>query len=213
MTAGKFITFEGGEGTGKSTHTKLLRERLCSAGHEVVLTREPGGTSGAEAIRDLLVTGDAERWSPLSETLLNFAARDDHLARVIRPALERGVWVICDRFTDSTRAYQGAGGGIAQSFIEAIDAEVVGQTQPELTVIMDLDPSEGLSRADGRSAVEGAAEDRFESKTLAFHQTLREAFLAIADAQPQRCVTIDSSRSQEDVGQEIWDHIVSRLKP
>ena len=186
---GRFITFEGGEGAGKSTQVARLTEALRSQGIDVVRTREPGGSTGAEQIRDLVLNGAAERWSPMTETLLMYAARADHLERTIRPALAAGQWVLCDRFADSSRAYQGAGGGVDAAFIEQMDAAVVGSDQPDLTLIFDLPVEIGLARALGRG---DASEVRFESKGHAFHQRLREGFAAIAAAHPDRCRVIDA---------------------
>jgi dTMP kinase len=196
---GFFITLEGGEGAGKSTQLTRLAEHLRSSGREVVTTREPGGSQGAETIRALLVRGEADRWSPMSETLLLYAARSDHLERTIRPALERGAVVISDRFADSTRAYQGAAGGVDPVFIGALEAEVLGTTRPDLTLILDLPAEVGLSRA----AERGAAEARFESKGLAFHQRLRDGFLAIARAERRRCRVIDAAQPIDRVTEAI----------
>ncbi len=199
MRAGLFITFEGGEGAGKSTQVRLLAERLKAAGRAVVTTREPGGSPGAEAIRALLVQGEADRWSPMAETLLFYAARTDHLERTIRPALERGAVVICDRFSDSTRAYQAAGGGVETAFVETLEQTVLGDTRPDLTLILDLPAERGLERALGR----GGGEARFESKGLAFHRRLRDGFLALAAREPGRCVVIDADRSVDAVARSI----------
>lgn len=207
MTRGRFITFEGGEGTGKSTQAAVLAERLRARGLEVVQTREPGGSPGGEAIRDLVVRGDGERWSPTAETLLMYAARADHLERVIRPALARGAWVVCDRFADSTRAYQGAAGGVAARLIEAIDAEVVADAQPDLTLIFDLPPEAGLSRAARR----GGDEARFEGKDVAFHQRLRDAYLEIAVRHPGRCALIDAAGDRAEVADRVWRAVEMRL--
>jgi dTMP kinase len=207
VTRGKFITFEGGEGAGKSTQARRLCDRLRAAGHEVVQTREPGGSAGAEVIRNIVVAGDAERWSPMTESLLMYASRSDHLEQTIRPALTAGRWVVCDRFADSSRAYQGAGGGVASDFIEALDRGVVGGDQPDLTLIFDLPVEEGLQRAFGR----GLFETRFESKGLAFHQRLREGFLAIARAHPGRCVVLDATGSEDEVAARVWDAVTARL--
>ena len=207
MTRGKFITFEGGEGAGKSTQARRLCDRLRAAGHEVVQTREPGGSPGAEVIRNIVVAGDAERWSPMTESLLMYASRSDHLEQTIRPALSAGRWVVCDRFADSSRAYQGAGGGVAPDFIEALDRGVVGNDQPDLTLIFDLPVEEGLQRAFGR----GLFETRFESKGLAFHQRLRDGFLAIARAHPDRCVVLDATGSEDEVAARVWDAVTARL--
>jgi dTMP kinase len=206
MTQGRFITFEGGEGAGKSTQLKLLAARLA-AGREVVTTREPGGSPGGESIRALLVNGAADRWSPVTETLLMYAARRDHIERVIAPALERGAWVLCDRFAFSTRAYQGAAGGTDPLLISALEHHVLGSVTPDLTVILDLPTDVGLARAGGR----GDAESRFESKGLAFHERLRAAFLDIARAEPQRCAVVDAAPGQDVVTQSIWKAVALRL--
>lgn len=200
MTRGRFITFEGGEGTGKSTQVARLVERLTAQGLEVVRTREPGGSPGAEAIRALVVSGDADRWSPRTELLLMYAARSDHLERTILPALEAGHWVVCDRFADSSRAYQGAGGGAAAELIETLDHGIVGAHQPDLTLIFDLPVETGLERALGR----GAAETRFESKGLAFHRRLRDGFARIAAENPARCRLIDAAGTPDRVSERVW---------
>ena len=206
---GRFITLEGGEGAGKSTQARRLAERLRVAGHEVVLTREPGGSPGAESIRALLVTGRADRWSPTTEALLMYAARRDHIERTIAPALERGAWVVSDRFADSTRAYQGAGGGVPASFIQALERYVVGETRPDLTLILDLPVDAGLARAAGRDH----AETRFEAKGADFHQRLRDGFLAIARVETDRCAVIDASAAPVAVEAAIWDAVAARLAP
>lgn len=209
MRRGRFITFEGGEGGGKSTQLKLLAERLRGMGLELVTTREPGGSPGAEAVRDLLVQGAADRWSPLTETLLMYAARRDHLERVITPALERGAWVLCDRFADSTRAYQGAAGGAPAELIATLERHVVADQWPDLTLVLDLPAETGLERAAARAGLE----TRFESKGAAFHARLRQAFLDIARAEPDRCVVVDAARPLEAVSQAVWDGVVARLEP
>ena len=206
MTQGSFISFEGGEGAGKSTQIRRLAERLSAAGHDVVVTREPGGSPGAEAIRDLLVNGSADRWSPVTETLLMYASRRDHLERVIRPALAQGKVVLCDRFADSTRAYQGAGGGTPASLIAAMEEHVLNGTIPTLTLILDLPAEVGLSRAEARG---GAA--RFESKGLDFHQRLRAGYLEIARQEPERCVVIDADAELDAVTAAIADAVAERL--
>ncbi|MGH7024160.1 MAG: dTMP kinase, partial [Caulobacteraceae bacterium] len=183
MARGFFITLEGGEGAGKSTQAARLAERLRALGRTAVTTREPGGSPGAEAIRDLLVHGDADRWSASAETLLMYAARQDHVERVIAPALARGAVVVCDRFADSTRAYQGAGGGANATLVEALEADMRLTCWPNLTLVFDIEPAVGLARASGRAG----AETRFEAKGLAFHERLRAAFLAIASGEPDRC--------------------------
>ena len=207
MTRGRFITFEGGEGSGKSTQAGRLAERLRAQGIEVLLTREPGGSAGAEAIRQLVVNGEGERWSPLTEVLLMFAARNDHLERTIRPALAAGHWVICDRFADSSRAYQGGGGGVPQPFIEQLDRAVVDDDQPDLTLIFDLPVEEGLERAFGR----GLFETRFESKGLGFHERLRQTFRDIAAHHPERCRLIDARGTEEEVAGRVWSTIEAAL--
>lgn len=207
MTRGRFITFEGGEGAGKSTQAARLAERLGARGLEVVRTREPGGTPGAEALRGLLVDGPADRWSPLAEALMMNAARSDHLDRVIRPALARGAWVICDRFADSTRAYQGAAGGLAAEAVERLETLVVDGTKPDLTLVFDLPVEVGLARAGVREG--GAA--RFESKGADFHARLREAFLAIAAREPDRCAVIDAAGSPDQVFSAVLGAVDARL--
>jgi len=200
---GRFISFEGGEGAGKSTQVKALVARLRQSGLEVVQTREPGGSPGAEALRDLLVRGDAGRWSPLSELLMMYAARSDHLEKIIRPALARGAWVVTDRFADSSRAYQGGGGGVPQAFVEAIDTAVVAETQPDLVIVMDMPVEAGLKRALGR----GDQENRFESKGVPFHERLRQAFLDRAARVPERYRVIDADRTIEAIAGDIWDQV------
>ena len=209
MRAGRLITFEGGEGTGKSTQVRRLAARLRESGLDVVLTREPGGSPGAEEIRRLLVTGRADRWSPLSETLLLYAARSDHLDRVIRPALGAGAWVLCDRFADSTRAYQGAAGGVPSGLLSLLEREVLAGDVPDLTLVLDLPVEAGLGRASGR----GDAENRFETKAAGFHARLREAFLEIAVSEPERCVVIDAAGDEEAVARAVWDAVSERLQP
>jgi len=211
VSRGVFITFEGGEGAGKSTQVRRLADRLAASGHEVLATREPGGSEGAEAVRALLVEGAADRWSPMAETLLLYAARADHLERLIRPALARGAVVISDRFADSTRAYQGAAGGVAPSFIDTVERTVLGETRPDLTLILDLPAERGLSRAAGR----GGAEARFESKGLDFHQRLRDGFLALAASEPGRCLVIDAAQSVDRVADAVSsavDAVLARLE-
>lgn len=208
MTRGRFITFEGGEGTGKSTQVARLVDRLRAQGREVIRTREPGGSHGGEAIRELVVRGSADRWSARTELLLMFAARSDHLERTILPALEAGHWVVCDRFADSSRAYQGLAGGAETAFVEALDRHVVGRDQPDLTLVFDLPAEVGLERALAR-----AQEDtRFESKGIAFHQALRQAFQAIVEAHPERCRLIDATGSVDEVEARVWA-AVERLAP
>ena len=207
MSRGRFITFEGGEGAGKSTQARRLAAAMRAAGREVVETREPGGSPGAEAIRALLVRGEAERWTPTADALLMYAARSDHLDRVIRPALARGAWVVCDRFADSTRAYQGVGGDVGAGFIQALEIGVVGGDWPDLTLIFDLPVDAGLARAGDR----GGAEARFEAKGAAFHERLRQAFLDIAAREPDRCVVIDAAQSMDAVEAAVRAAVDARL--
>lgn len=201
VARGRFIAFEGGEGAGKSTQVKALAERLRASGIDVVQTREPGGSEGAEALRDLLVQGDTGRWSALSELLLMYAARSDHLEKVIRPALARGTWVICDRFSDSSRAYQGAGGGVAAHIIDQIDHAVVADTQPDLVLIMDMPVEAGLRRAASRAD----KENRFESKGLVFHERLRQGFLERAAIMPERYRVINADQPVDTVRKYVED--------
>jgi dTMP kinase len=207
VARGRFITFEGGEGAGKSTQLKRLALRLEAGGREVVATREPGGSPGAEHIRALVLNGSADRWSPVTETLLMYASRRDHVERVIRPALERGAWVVCDRFADSTRAYQGAAGGTDPAFIAALETYVLEGTRPDLTLIFDLPTEVGLQRAHARAG----AEMRFESKGLAFHERLRAAFLEIARTEPERCAVIEATGSLDEVETAVWAAVEARL--
>jgi dTMP kinase len=207
VSRGRFITFEGGEGAGKSTQLKRLVTRLQDQGREIVATREPGGSPGAESIRELVLNGAADRWSPTTETLLMYAARRDHIERVVRPALERGAWVVCDRFADSTRAYQGAAGGVRPELISALEAQVLEATRPDLTLMFDLPPAVGLERAQARAG----GEMRFESKGIAFHERLREGFLAIAEAEPGRCAVIDANAGLDEVEARVWAAVSGRL--
>ena len=207
MNRGRFITFEGGEGAGKSTQARRLAERLRALGLPVTTTREPGGSPGAEALRGLLLEGATDRWSPTSETLLMYAARADHLERTIRPALQRGEWVICDRFLDSTRAYQGAGGGASAALIEQLERSVVAADRPDLTLVFDLPVDEGLARAHARAG----GEARFEAKGEVFHKRLRAGFLAIAEREPERCVVINAAPAVEAVEAAVWAAVAARL--
>ncbi|HLO78439.1 MAG TPA: dTMP kinase [Magnetospirillum sp.] len=207
MTRGQFITFEGGEGAGKSTQLKMLAEALARAGIEVVTTREPGGSKGAEAIRALLVTGEVDRWDAQTEALLHTAARRDHLSKTVWPALERGAWVVCDRFADSTLAYQGYGHGLSKDFITGLTRLAIGDFTPDLTLVLDLPVEDGLKRAGGR----GGAEDRYERMGTDFHQRLRQGFLEIARSAPDRCAVIDATTDLDAVHQAILRTVKSRL--
>jgi len=205
---GKFITLEGGEGAGKSTQIERLADRLQGRGLKLVTTREPGGSPGAEDIRNLLVTGEPGRWSAMTEALLFAAARNDHLNKTIRPALEAGKWVICDRFADSTRAYQGVAEGLSAEAIETLDKLVVGETQPDLTLILDLPVKVGLERA---THGKGGDENRYERMGTDFHERLRKAFLEIARAHPERCVVINASGAPDKVADAIWSAVTQKF--
>jgi dTMP kinase len=207
MARGRFITFEGGEGAGKSTQLKRLAETLRGRGHEVVTTREPGGSPGAEQIRALLVSGDPDRWDGMTEALLHFAARRDHLRRTVWPALEAGAWVLCDRFADSTLAYQGFGHGLPHQDIRDLYRLAVGDFKPDLTLILDLPVETGLTRAAGR----GGDEDRYEKMKGGFHQRLRDGFLSIAATEPDRCAVVPADRPLDDVTAAILAVIDERL--
>ncbi len=201
----RFITLEGGEGAGKSTQIKKLAEALTKSGVKNLVTREPGGSMGAEQIRELLVKGSTDRWDVLTETLLVFAARSDHVARTIKPAL-LDKWVLCDRFTDSTYAYQG-GRGLARETIRRMEALVLHDFRPDLTLILDLPVEEGLKRAHARGGA-----DRFEKFDLAFHEKLREIYLAIARRDRERCVVIDAARDEHEVAHDIWMTVKKRYR-
>jgi dTMP kinase len=208
---GKFITFEGGEGGGKSTQVKMLASVLRESGQVVVTTREPGGSPAAEDIRDLLVSGAVERWSAMAEVLLNYAAREMHVAQTIEPALARGDWVISDRFADSTMAYQGYGGGVERARIADVHAATLGDFKPDLTLILDLETEEGLARAGKRLAEQKSAEDRFERMERDFHDRLRKGFLDIAEAEPARCRVIDAAGDIDAVQTRIRDSVSERF--
>ena len=208
---GRFITFEGGEGTGKSTQSRLLAERLRGMGLSVITTREPGGSPKAEAIRHVLLSGAAKPLGPEAEAMLFAAARDDHLNQTIRPALEQGTWVVCDRFADSTRVYQGALGQVDPRLITKLEKITVGDTRPDLTIILDVPAEVGLARAHARRG-EGEV-DRFEGETLDFHTRLRDAFRQLALSEPERCVLVDSSEPKDKVTETIWAAVNRRLEP
>ena len=207
MNAGRFITLEGGEGTGKSTQIRRLAAALGEKGIQVLATREPGGSPGAEQIRKLMVEGEPGRWDAITETLLAYAARADHVARTIGPALMAGTWVISDRFNDSTFAYQGAGRGVPRETIRRIDAAVLDDFQPDLTLVLDLDVKTGLERALSR----GHSEDRFEKFGADFHEKLRQSFLDIARRNPERCRVIDAGGTEEQVAEAILAAVSRRF--
>lgn len=206
---GRFITLEGGEGTGKSTQIQRLVSRLAQEGIETLATREPGGSPKAERLRDLILGGAVAPLGPVAETLAFAAARIDHVDVTIKPALEDGCYVICDRFMDSTRAYQGALGNVDIRLIDQLEQIAVGSVRPDLTIILDLDPDVGMKRANQRRA--SGTPDRFEAEDIAFHKKVREAFLAIAASQPDRCVVIDASASADEVEKAIWEQISKRF--
>jgi dTMP kinase len=204
---GRFISFEGGEGSGKSTQIKLLAKRLDAAKLRAIVTREPGGSPGAEIIRHLVLSGMGKLLGPEAETLLFAAARDDHVRTVIEPALAKGTWVLCDRFSDSTRAYQG--GNVPSGFLNAVQRVTIGDLKPDLTIILDVPVEVGLKRAAARRG--NGAPDRFEAEDIKFHQDLRDAYRRIATEDPKRCVLIDASASPEAVAAQVWTAMRDRL--
>ena len=208
-TGGKFITLEGGDGSGKSTQARLLADFLAADGIQCLLTREPGGAPGADEIRELILTGEPDRWDAVGETLLFNAARRNHLRLTIWPTLEKGHWVISDRFADSTMAYQGYGNHLGVEAVQKIHDFTVGDFAPDLTFIFDLPAEEGLRRTMGRTH----NEDRFEKMDLSFHERLREGFRDIAANAPDRCVLIDATRSIDAIQQELRETITARLMP
>lgn len=202
VAPGRFITFEGGEGAGKSTQVRHLRAHLEQAGIRVIATREPGGSPRAEALRTALLSGRAAGLGAFGEAVLFGAARIDHIDTLIRPALAGGAWVVCDRFADSTRAYQGAAGKASPELIAALERVVVGPMKPDLTILLDLDPEAGLARAKARAG--DAAADRFEGEKLAFHAALREAFLEIARREPGRVKVVDAALPEHEIADRVW---------
>ncbi len=208
MPRGKFITIEGGEGAGKSTQARRLVETLRACGLDVVETYEPGGPSGAEAIRGLLLGSDGHAWEPATEALLHFAARREHLSKTVLPALRRGDWVVSDRFADSTMAYQGYGLGLGRDMIEALYTLSIGAFGPNVTIILDLSAEEGMARARAR----GEQLDRYETMDLEFHRRLRQGFLDIAARDADRCVVVDASAAIEDIAAEIFTAVKTRLE-
>lgn len=204
MRSGQFITFEGGEGVGKSTQARLLADRLKAAGQDVIVTREPGGTPLAEKIRDLIL--EYRPKSPEAEFLLFSAARAEHLSVLIRPALEAGKTVICDRFIDSTRVYQGEVFGVAPSLIRAVEQHIVAATMPVLTIILDLDPTVGLERAAERGTL-----SRYDEARIEVHRVLRQGFLNIASTEPSRCAVVDAARPADAVAADVWAAVEARL--
>jgi len=214
MAAGKFITFEGGEGSGKSTQVRLLAERLRARGLDVLLTREPGGSPFAETLRTIILDPKTPAHSALSEALLFYAARADHLDKTVRPALLSGRWVICDRFSDSTRVYQCDAGGLPLAAFHALEDVVVNPTVPDVTVILDIPVEIGLQRVEARrneALQTNIPPDAYEKRDPAFHQKLRNSFVAIASVEPQRCMLIDANADQQAVAEAVWSGIADRL--
>jgi dTMP kinase len=199
MERGVFISLEGGEGAGKSTQIKALSNYLTANGIKNIQTREPGGTPGAEKIRDLLVRGDVSLWTPKTEALLMFAARQEHVEKTIKPALATGKWTLCDRFADSSIAYQGIGHGLGMDSIESLHQWVLGDFKPDLTLIFDLPVSLGLQRTQGHAV----GENRFESMDVSFHERMRKGFLSIAKSNPDRCIVIDATKSENEVTSDV----------
>jgi dTMP kinase len=206
---GRFITFEGGEGSGKSTQIKMLAERLDGAKHRTIVTREPGGSPGAEIIRHILLSGMGKLLGPEAETLLFTAARDDHVHTVIAPALDHGTWVLCDRFFDSTRAYQGRLGKVDPAVLNAMQRVTIGDLKPDLTIILDVPADVGMQRATARRGA--GAPDRFEAEDVKFHEGLRDVYRQIAAAEPQRCVLIDANAAAATVAARVWTAVRDRL--
>ncbi|UTW57405.1 dTMP kinase [Kordiimonas sp. SCSIO 12603] len=207
-----FITFEGGEGGGKSTQIKLLEEWLKEKSLNILRTREPGGCTGAELIRELVLTGDVDRWEPVTEALLYAAARAEHVARTIRPALADNKWVLCDRFEDSSIAYQGAGRGVGVKNVEQMQRLAFGNLKPTLTFLLDLPVEIGLKRAIGREGTKTAnVEDRFERMDVSIHETLRATFLKLADAEPDRFIILDATKSIDELQEQIRATVVERF--
>src|SRR5476649_981737 len=208
---GHFITFEGGEGSGKSTHAAMLAQKLKSLSIPVVLTREPGGSTGAEIIRHILLSGVAKPLDEETETILFAAARDDHVRATILPALQAGQWVICDRFIDSTRVYQGILGNVDQRLIRSLERVTVGRARPELTFILDVPAKIGLARATARRGKDVA--DRFEAESIEYHENLRKAYRALTNKKPKRCFVIDGRAPRDIVAERIWHIVEQRLYP
>jgi dTMP kinase len=230
MNRGRLITFEGGEGAGKSTQVQYLRDRLSTSGVDIVTTREPGGTAFAEQVRAFILSPDTAPHAPLAEALLFTAARADHIAAVIGPAIASGRWVLCDRFTDSTRAYQGAAGGVEQEKLRVLEDVVLGTMQPDLTFMLDIPAEVGLGRAKQRAQraiaarraysgwpppesefADAAGTDVYESREFAFHERLRAGFLEIAREEPDRCIVVDAQQSELEIAEAIWRAVVDRF--
>jgi dTMP kinase len=209
VETGRLITFEGGEGAGKSTQVSILVERLRNAGRQAIATREPGGSPVAEDIRETLLSGKVKQFGPFAEALLFSIARADHIDTVISDALARGQWVVCDRFLDSTRAYQGATGGVPAPVISALERLTLHGIMPNLTIVLDIPVEEGLARMARRRG----APDRFESQDISQHERIRKAFLNIAEEEPGRCVVIDARKPEALVAEDVWEAVAERLSP
>ena len=209
VETGRLITFEGGEGAGKSTQVSILVDRLRSAGRRAMATREPGGSPAAEDIRETLLSGKVKQFGPFAEALLFSIARADHIDNVISDALARGQWVVCDRFLDSTRAYQGATGGVPAPVISALERLTLHGLMPHLTIVLDIPVEEGLARLAQRPG----ASDRFESQDVSQHERIRRAFLNIAEEEPGRCVVIDARKPEALVAEDVWEAVTERLSP
>lgn len=210
-THAHFISLEGGEGTGKSTQITLLTDRLKKHGIDIVTTREPGGCDSAELIRDFVLKGDTDRWTPMTEALLFTAARKEHTERVILPALKSGVWVVTDRYFDSTLAYQGGGHNLGIAKMRELTRLALDDFEPELTVILDIDVEVGLRRANNRELETSSGEDRFERMGTPFHETLRQTLLTVAEREPERCIVVDATGDIETVHGRIWDAVANRF--
>jgi dTMP kinase len=206
---GRFITFEGGEGSGKSTQIQTLADRLNAAKLRAIVTREPGGSPGAEIIRHLVLSGMGKLLGPDAESLLFAAARDDHVRTLIQPALKQGIWVLCDRFSDSTRVYQGRLGQVAPAVLNAMERVTIGDLKPDLTIILDVPVEVGMQRAAKRRG--GGAPDRFEAEDVKFHQELRDAYRQIATSEPQRCVLIAATADPGTVAAHVWAALRDRF--
>ena len=204
---GLFITFEGGEGAGKSTQIRLLAEKLRHDGLQIVLTREPGGSTGAEATRHVLLSGAAEQFGPEMEAILFAAARNDHVEQVIRPAVQAGSIVLCDRFMDSSRVYQGVTGQLNANFMKNLERVAIGGMVPDITIVLDIDPAIGLKRAASR----GVAADRYEKEDISLHQSRRDAFLAIAKAEPERCLVVDAVAPEDEIASKILGAVRAKM--
>ena len=211
VETGKLITFEGGEGAGKSTQAAILAGRLEEAGRAVITTREPGGSPLAEEIREALLSGKVREFGPFAEALMFSVARQDHVEGVIGAALAKGTWVVCDRFMDSTRAYQGVAAGVPSALIGALERVTLSGLKPHLTIILDLPPEQGLARAAKRTA--GEDPDRFEGEQPSQHERIRKAFLDIAEEEPNRCVVIDARKPEAVVAEDVWEAVAARLRP